>query len=69
MSRELKIKKDEFVLRIYSLRESHLAGWLKYKPDSNGLRIDGVVKKETHLLSDIFKKCVREGKELSMSCQ
>lgn len=46
MSRELKIKKDEFVLRIYSLGESHLADWLKYKPDSNGLRIDGVVKKE-----------------------
>lgn len=45
MSRELKIKKDEFVLRIYSLGESHLADWLKYKPDSNGLRIDGVVKK------------------------
>lgn len=34
MSRELKAKKQEFVLRIHSLGESHLADWWKYKPDS-----------------------------------
>lgn len=40
----MKAKKKEFILRIHTLGESHLADWLKYKLVSYGSRIDKVVK-------------------------
>ena len=46
MSRELKLKKQTFVLRTHSFGESHLADGLKHKTDSLGLRVDKVVKKK-----------------------
>lgn len=61
MSRELKARKQKFVLRTHTLGESH---WSNYKADSQGLRIDGVVKKQGQInISHFFKKCVREGEE------
>ena len=46
MSRELKLKKQTFVLRILSFGERHLADGLKNEPDSLGLRVDRVVKEK-----------------------